>query len=92
MTIRFSGEGKWRGEWGVKREESAVPFPGEEGSTGRRQRMQEVAAAAAPGRLPEEEESRATDRAGPPLSEGEVAGLAGQEGRGREVGRCWTKR
>jgi hypothetical protein len=69
MTIRFSGVGKWRGEWGVKRGESA-----------------------APDRLPEEEESRVADRAGPPVSEGEAAGQAGPEGGGREVGHGWAKR
>jgi hypothetical protein len=27
-AVRFSGEGKQRGEWGVKRGESAAPFLG----------------------------------------------------------------
>jgi hypothetical protein len=35
--------------------------------------------------LPEEEDGRPADRAGPPVSEGEVAGQAGPEG-GREIG------
>jgi hypothetical protein len=34
-----------RGEWGVKRGQNAAPFPGEEGSSGRRERVGEVAAA-----------------------------------------------
>jgi hypothetical protein len=42
--------------------------------------------------LPEEEDSRAADRAGPPISEGEAAGLAGPEGGGREVGCGWAGR
>jgi hypothetical protein len=67
-----------------------APFLGEEGSSGWRQRMQEVAVA--PGRLPEEEESREVDRAGPPVSEGEAVGQAGPEGGGIEVGRGWAKR
>jgi hypothetical protein len=79
------------GEWGVKRRESVVPFPREGGLSGQRQRVWEVAATA-PGRLPEEEESRAADRAGPPVSEGEAAGQAGSEGGGREVGHGWAKR
>jgi hypothetical protein len=91
MTIWFNGEGKWRGEWGVKRGESVAPFLGEEGSSGRRQRMREVAAAAS-GRLPEEEESRAADRVGLPVNEGEAAGKAAPEQGGREVGRGWAKR
>jgi hypothetical protein len=45
-AVRFSGAGKQRGEWGVKRRETAVPFPGEEGSSGRWQRTRAVAAAA----------------------------------------------
>jgi hypothetical protein len=52
--------------------ESAAPFLGEEGSSGWRQRVREVVVA--PRRLPEEEESRAADRAGPPVSESEAAG------------------
>jgi hypothetical protein len=45
-AIRLDGEGKRRGEWGVKRGESAAPFLGEEGSPGRWQRTREVAATA----------------------------------------------
>jgi hypothetical protein len=84
MAIRFSGEGKWRGEWGVKMGESVAPFPGEEGLSGRWQRMREVAAASLD-RLPEEEESRAADGAGPPVSEG-AGGGAGWARRGRKRG------
>jgi hypothetical protein len=40
------GEGRRRGEWGVKRGQNAAPFLGEEGSSGRQQRTREVAAAA----------------------------------------------
>jgi hypothetical protein len=35
--------------------------------------------------LPKEEDSRPTDRAGPPICEGEAVGQAGLEGGGREV-------
>jgi hypothetical protein len=49
-AIRFSGEGKQRAEWGVKRGENAAPFLGEEGSSGRWQRAWEVAAAVSGGR------------------------------------------
>jgi hypothetical protein len=48
-VVRFGGEWKQRGEWGVKRGQNAVPFLGEEGMVGRRQRVREVAAVA-PGR------------------------------------------
>jgi hypothetical protein len=48
-AIWFGGEGKWRGEWGVKKGKIAAPFLGEEGSSGRWQRKREVAAAV-PGR------------------------------------------
>jgi hypothetical protein len=48
-AVRFSGVGKLRGEWGVKRLENVPPFPGEEGSSGRWQRAWEVAATT-PGR------------------------------------------
>jgi hypothetical protein len=48
-AVRFGGEGKQRGDWGVKMGQNAVPFLGEEGSSGQRQRAWEVAAAA-PGR------------------------------------------
>jgi hypothetical protein len=71
--------------------ESVVPFPREEGSSGRWQHVREVAAAVVPGRLPEEEESRAADRAGPSISEGEVEGQARPKGGGREVGRGWAE-
>jgi hypothetical protein len=83
-AIRLDGEGKQRGEWGVKRGESAAPFLGEEGSLGRLQRAREVKRGLVG--LPEEEDSRSADRAGPPVSEGEAAGQAGPEGGGREVG------
>jgi hypothetical protein len=43
-----------------------------------------------PVELPEEEDSRAVDRGGPPVSEGESAGQAGPEGGGREAGRGWA--
>jgi hypothetical protein len=33
-AVWFSGEGKQRGEWGVKRGESFTPFLGEEASSG----------------------------------------------------------
>jgi hypothetical protein len=49
-AVWFGGEGKRRGESGVKRGESATPFPGEEGSSWRWQHTGEVAAAA--GRAP----------------------------------------
>jgi hypothetical protein len=44
--------------------------------------------------LPEEEDGRPADRAGPLVSEGEAAGQAGLDGGGggREVGRGWAKR
>jgi hypothetical protein len=45
-AVRFGGEGKRRGDWGVKRVKIAAPFLGEERSSGWRQRMQEVSAAA----------------------------------------------
>jgi hypothetical protein len=48
-AVRFGGEGKGRGQWGVKKGENAAPFPGEEGSSGRRQRVR-VVVAAVPGR------------------------------------------
>jgi hypothetical protein len=48
-------------------------------------------ATATPGWLPEEEESRAANRVGLPVSEGEEAGQARSEGGGREVGRGWAK-
>jgi hypothetical protein len=45
-VVRFSGEGNTGGEWGVKRGGgSAASFPGEEGSSGRQQRVREAAAA-----------------------------------------------
>jgi hypothetical protein len=37
LAIWFGGEGKQRGEWGVNRG-SAVPFPREKGTSGRRAR------------------------------------------------------
>jgi hypothetical protein len=40
--------------------------------------------------LPEEEDSRAADRAGLPVSEGEATGQARPKGGGREVGRGWA--
>jgi hypothetical protein len=64
-AVRFGGEGKWRGEWGVKRGENVAPFPLEEGSSGRRR---------CPVGLSEEEDGRSADRVGPPISEGEVVG------------------
>jgi hypothetical protein len=64
--------------------ESVAPFPGEEGLSGRWQHMREVAAASLD-RLPEEEESRAADGAGPPISEG-AGGGAGWARRGRKRG------
>jgi hypothetical protein len=73
-AVRFSGEGKQRGDWGVKTGESAAPFLGEEGSSGRWQRVWVVAAAAL-GRASEgRRHSQAADRAGQPVSEGEAAG------------------
>jgi hypothetical protein len=48
-AVRFVGDWKWRGEWGVKKGESVVPFLGEEGSSGQRQRTWEVAAGRASG-------------------------------------------
>jgi hypothetical protein len=36
--------GERRGEWGVKRQQNAAPFPREEGSSGQRQRTWEAAA------------------------------------------------
>jgi hypothetical protein len=44
-AVWFSGEGKWRGEWGVKRGKRVSPFSGEEGSSGQLQCTREVAAA-----------------------------------------------
>jgi hypothetical protein len=46
-VVRFSGEGKRRGEWGVKRG-SATPFLEEEGTPGRCARVLAVALAATP--------------------------------------------
>jgi hypothetical protein len=48
-VVRFGGEGKQGGELGVNGGQNAVLFLREEGSSGRRQRVREVAAAA-PGR------------------------------------------
>jgi hypothetical protein len=45
-VVRFGGEGKRRGEWGVKRG-SATPFPGEEGTPGRCARVLAATLAAA---------------------------------------------
>jgi hypothetical protein len=42
--------------------------------------------------LPEEEDSRVADRAGPPVSEGKVVGQARPEGGGIEVGCGWARR
>jgi hypothetical protein len=42
--------------------------------------------------LPEEEDNRPTDRAGPPVSAGEAVGQAGLEGGGSEVGCGWAGR
>jgi hypothetical protein len=67
----------------VKRGESAVPFSGEEGVKWWRRH---------PVGLPEEEDSRPADRAGPLVSEGEAVGQAGLEGGGREVGHGWARR
>jgi hypothetical protein len=53
--------------------------------------VQEVAATVVPGRLSKEEESRAADRAGRLISEGEVAAQARPKGGGREVGRGWAE-
>jgi hypothetical protein len=78
-AVRFGGEGKRRGEGGVKRRKSAAPFPGEEGSPRQRQRAREVATAV-PGRASEGRRWWPADRAGPPVSEGEAAGQAGPEG------------
>jgi hypothetical protein len=48
-VIRFGGEGKWRGEWGVKSGAgSATPFLGEEGTPGQCLCVLEAALAAAP--------------------------------------------
>jgi hypothetical protein len=47
-VIHFGGEGKQRGECGVKRGGSAVPFLGEEGTPRRCACMLEVASAAVP--------------------------------------------
>jgi hypothetical protein len=44
-----------------------------------------------PVRLPEEEDSRAANRVGPPVSEGEAVGQARSEGGGREVGHGWAR-
>jgi hypothetical protein len=46
-VVRFGGEGKRRGEWGVKRG-SATPFPGVEGTSGWCARVPAAAPAAAP--------------------------------------------
>jgi hypothetical protein len=81
LAVQFGGKGKWRVEWGVKRGESAAPFLGEVGSSGR------------PVGLPEEEDSRAADRVGPPVIEGEGERWAatGPEGGEREVGSGWGR-
>jgi hypothetical protein len=76
---RFGGEGKQRGEGGVKRRKSAAPFPREEGSPRQRQRAREVATAV-PDQASEGRRWWPADRAGPPVSEGEAAGHAGPEG------------
>jgi hypothetical protein len=81
LVVQFGGKGKWRVEWGVKRGESAAPFLGEVGSSGR------------PVGLPEEEDSRAADRVGPPVIEGEGERWAATrpEGGEREVGSGWGR-
>jgi hypothetical protein len=80
-AVRFSGEGKRRGDWGVKRGESVLLFPREEGSSGWQRR---------PVELPEEEDSRAADRGAHLLVRGSQRGQAGPEGGGREAGRGWA--
>jgi hypothetical protein len=45
-AVQFSGEGKQRGDWGVKRGESVLLFLREEGSSEWQQGVQEVAATA----------------------------------------------
>jgi hypothetical protein len=67
-AVRFGGEGKWRGECGMKRggfRERRGHQGG--GSVHGRWRRRSV-------RLPEEEDSQAADRVGPPVSEGDAVG------------------
>jgi hypothetical protein len=90
-AFRFSGVGKKRGELGVKRGGVRHRFRERRGRRGcgsalwrwRRQ---------LPVGLPEEEDSRVAERAGPPVSEGEAVGQARPEGGGKEVGHGWAGR
>jgi hypothetical protein len=84
-VVRFGGDGKQRGKWGVKsRGEVQRRFwerrgrRGGSSACGMLQRRRPV-------RLPEEEDGRPTDWAGLPVSDGEAAGQTGPEG-GRERG------
>jgi hypothetical protein len=89
-AVRSGGEGKRRGEWGVKRGEMRCHFRERRGhrgggsARGRWRRRRSVG-------LPEEEDGRPADRAGLPVSEGEAVGQARPEG-GRERGGPWLGR
>jgi hypothetical protein len=92
LAIQFDGEGKRRGEWGVKREGGKVRLylwerRGHRGSSSACGRWWRRSVG-----LLEEEDSRAVDRAGPPISEGEAVGQAGPERGGRELLHCWVRR
>jgi hypothetical protein len=89
-VARFSGEGKWGGgEWGVKRGQNAVPFPGEAGSLGWRQRAREADRVG-----PHISEGEAVGHAGPGWARISVRGRQwgmlgrkGREGDGPRLGR-----
>jgi hypothetical protein len=102
LVVRFGGEGKRGGEWGVKRGECGAIFG--RGSPIRAEAAR-VGGGSGGARLGFRRKKKVgpADRAGPTISEGEAvgAGWAEREGRemgcgwarkeGREVGRGWAK-
>jgi hypothetical protein len=92
-VVRFGGEGKRRGEWGVKRG-SAMPFPEEEGTPGRCARVLVAAPAAAPsvsrgGRRSGGAHTAVRGEGGGPREEegsGPVADHMGRDEKGKEAG------
>jgi hypothetical protein len=93
-AVRFGGEGKWRGEWGVKRGETTVPFPGEEGSSGGGSGRSGFRRKKTAGRLTGRARLSVRGRRRGWLGqkeEGERWAAARPEGGGREVGRGWAR-
>jgi hypothetical protein len=88
-AIQFGGEGKQRGEWGVKRGENAVPFPGEEGHRGSGSAWGRWWRRCSVG-LPEEEDGRPPNRWARLSVRGRRWGRLGWKGGGSEVGRGWA--